>query len=542
METLRFVLAVILMVAVIMVTKVLFPPARAPVGEGVPADTVAAVERERARRAEPGPVEVPTAVAAETVVVESPLYRYGFSTAGGSVVSAELLRYRSMTREGPVQLVAEGLGPLVGYRLRLGSRELDLGALPFRVEGAKEVRLEEGAGPQTLTFVYADTASGFGIELRYTFRPESYVVGVEGRVEGVGAAPTLLVELGPTLAVNEADAREDYRALAYVVNSTADGIRSVAVDGVRGERVEEGPLVWVALKNKYFLAAAVGAADTLGRYFGGMIARKAGREHAADLVATLPMGQERRFQFELYLGPQEPEQLAAVGRGLQDVNPYGWRILRPIIQPLAHFITWALVGMHEVLGLAYGWVLILFGVLVRILLWPLNARAMRAQLKNMELQPRLREIQEKYRNDPERLQREMVRLYKEEGFNPLGGCLPMLIPFPILITLFFVFQNTIEFRGVEFLWIPDLSRADPYYILPIILGGTMLLLQWISMRTTPAPNPQMKVMTWVMPVVMVLIFLRLASGLNLYYAAQNLASVPQQILLTRERLRRQRGG
>src|SRR5690606_31441000 len=113
------------------------------------------------------------------------------------------------------------------------------------------------------------------------------------------------------------------------------------------------------------------------------------------------------------------------------------------------------------------WVLVLFGVLIRILLWPLNARAMRSQLKNMELQPRLKEIQDKYKNDPQRLQQVMLRLYKEEGFNPFGGCLPLLIPFPVLITLFFVFQATIEFRGVSFLWLPDLSRPDPYYILPI---------------------------------------------------------------------------
>jgi YidC/Oxa1 family membrane protein insertase len=155
----------------------------------------------------------------------------------------------------------------------------------------------------------------------------------------------------------------------------------------------------------------------------------------------------------------------------------------------------------------------------------------------MEMQPRLKEIQTKYKSEPERLQKEMLRLYKEEGFNPMGGCLPMLIPFPVLIALFFVFQSTIEFRGVDFLWLPDLSQADPLYVLPVLLGLSMFALQFLSMRATKDPNPQMKMMMYFMPIFMTVIFLRFASGLNLYYASMNLASVPQQLQIMRERKR-----
>jgi YidC/Oxa1 family membrane protein insertase len=133
----------------------------------------------------------------------------------------------------------------------------------------------------------------------------------------------------------------------------------------------------------------------------------------------------------------------------------------------------------------------------------------------------------------------MLKLYKEEGFNPMGGCLPMLIPFPVLITLFFVFQSTINFRGVPFLWLPDLSRADPLYILPVLLGVTMFVQQWLSMKTMP-PNPQMKMMLWFMPIFMMIIFFNLASGLNLYYSAQNIPGFFQQMQLTKERERYQR--
>jgi YidC/Oxa1 family membrane protein insertase len=117
----------------------------------------------------------------------------------------------------------------------------------------------------------------------------------------------------------------------------------------------------------------------------------------------------------------------------------------------------------------------------------------------------------------------------------MGGCLPMLIPLPILITLFFVFQSTIAFRGVEFLWLPDLSRADPLYILPVLLGVSMFLMQWLSSRSMTEQNPQMKFMMYAMPIFMTVIFLRFAAGLNLYYSAMNFASIPQQIQITRER-------
>jgi YidC/Oxa1 family membrane protein insertase len=205
--------------------------------------------------------------------------------------------------------------------------------------------------------------------------------------------------------------------------------------------------------------------------------------------------------------------------------------------PLGHAITWALVAIQRATGAGYGWVLILFGVLIRVVLWPLNAKAMRSQLKTMELQPRIKDLQTRYKSEPEKMQKEMLRLYKEEGFNPMGGCLPMLIPFPILIALFFVFQSTIELRGAEFMWLPDLSQPDPIYALPVLLGVSMFLLQWLNLRAAPAgaQQTQMKVMMYVMPVFMTFLFLNFASGLNLYYASMNFASLPQQLQIIKER-------
>ena len=131
----------------------------------------------------------------------------------------------------------------------------------------------------------------------------------------------------------------------------------------------------------------------------------------------------------------------------------------------------------------------------------------------------MQEIREKYKDDPQKQQEAMMRLYKEHGFNPLGGCLPMLVPFPVLITLFFVFQNTIAFRGAEFLWLPDLSLRDPLYILPVFLVASMFGLQWVSAHLSGMEqNQQMKMMMYFMPLMMGVIFFTLPAGLNLYYA------------------------
>jgi YidC/Oxa1 family membrane protein insertase len=257
----------------------------------------------------------------------------------------------------------------------------------------------------------------------------------------------------------------------------------------------------------------------------------------ANVQLSLPLPPSGGFGYTVYAGPMEYDRLRRIGHGFDDVNPYGWPGFRTVIRPLAAGVRWLLVWMHEHLYLAYGVVLITFGILVRLLLWPLNQKAMRANMQLQAVQPLMKEIQEKYKNDPQKVQQEMFKLYKEHGVNPLGGCWPMLLPMPVLFALFFVFQNTIELRGASFLWLPDLSRPDPLYIIPVVMGLSMYGLSKVG-QIGMEPNPQMKMMLYVMPVMMTFLFLNFASGLNLYYAVSNIASIPQQWLLARERQKR----
>ncbi|MGQ0815684.1 MAG: membrane protein insertase YidC, partial [Gemmatimonadota bacterium] len=471
MQSGRFLLAVILMIAVVIITNIIFPPVRREAT--APPDSVAPTQPQPAP-AQAEPVAVPQDDAlspsqpgGDVVVVESDLYRYGVSTTGAGIVSAEMLAWESYTREGPVQLAPRYSRGLLSYRVQIGDQQVDLTTLPFTAS-TRRLRLEPGSNARELRLTHRSSAYGV-VDVNYEFTADNYLADVTVSVRGTAAAPTrMLLDFGPRLAINEARAAEDERSLAYVVNSQRAGIQSVPLRSVKQERIEEGPLDWVALKNKYFVAAALVADDATARPFGGVLAEPlAGEKHAAKMTATLQPDTGSTFRFRIYMGPQEYDRLVALGHKFQDVNPYGWRVFRPIIRPLGHAITWVLLSLHEALSISYGWILVLFGIVIRLLLWPLNAKAMRSQMKNMEFQPLIKEIQTKHKNQPEVMQREMLKLYKEKGFNPMGGCLPMLIPFPVLITLFFVFQSSIEFRGVPFLWLPDLSRPDPLYLLPV---------------------------------------------------------------------------
>ncbi len=349
--------------------------------------------------------------------------------------------------------------------------------------------------------------------------------------------------MGSGLGYNERSRSEESTVMGYVWNHVRDGIDDERLTQVDDERIQEGPHRWAALKSKYFIFALIPGREGSEEYLGGVIARPAEGDDQAAITVTQSLDASGVLDYRVYLGPQERDVLMAFENDLEEANPYGYRWMRPIVRPVVSVALSILNFLHDVLNVGYGWVLIIFGVMMRVLLFPLNQKAMRAQMRNMAVQPLLKEIQTKYKDQPEKLQKEMMKLYKEHGFNPLAGCLPMLVPFPVLITLFFVFRNTIQLRGESFLWLPNLAAADPLYILPVLLGLSMFLMQFITVRSMPEPNPQMKMMMWIMPIFMAAIFFRFASGLNLYYATANLATIPQQYLIAKERQQlRDKGG
>jgi len=374
-----------------------------------------------------------------------------------------------------------------------------------------------------------------------TFAPVSahpFLLDVQGEIAGLeGRGALLLISLGDGFANVEADSLDNYRNYAVAVRTTTPENTDFRSVDPGAERTIGGPLDWVAVKSKYFLGALL-SGDSTRPQFGGAILiggpRDARVATRMQTWVTLPVGPDGRFHYQLYLGPQTHQTLSPLGRELNKASSYGGKVFAPIVMPAAGWIARLFTWMHQNLRLGYGLVLVVFGVLVRLALWPLNQRAMKSQVAMMAIQPVLKDLQTRYKNDPQKLQTEMMKVYKQHGVNPLGGCLPMLLPMPVLLALFFVFSRAIELRGTPFLWLPDLSLRDPLYITPLVMGGSMYVLSKLSAAGMP-PNPQTKMMTVMMPIMMTVLFLNFASGLNLYYAVSNLVSLPQQYLINKAR-------
>lgn len=560
----RFLIAVVLMLAVLVGTNRLFPPV-IPEETALATDSIAGetetgggdtigtpggeedVAADVARTLDTAdgtqtsdpllPSQQRPEVRAVDVEVRGPLYHFTFSSAGARLVSGQLLEFEALNRGGPVEIVPAGANGYLGQKLVVGADTIDLTNAPYRVEPAGGLVLTAGGSPETLRFIYEHPTEDFEFEVEYTFTPETYQVAVSGEVRGVDRA-LLVTDLGAGIEYAESDSALEARSMAYVHNHLQDGIRSTLLSKA-DPTVVEGPLLWAAFRSKFFVMALMAGdsdeATTTGPYLGGLLIAPSDLEERVRIGTAQTISEGERYAYRLFMGPQEYARLSSLGQGMEEVNPYGWRIFRPIVRPIVSVIMTIFVFLHTQLSLGYGWVLVIFGVMMRVVLFPLNHKAMKAQLKNMAAQPLVKEIQERHKDNPEKLQKEMMKLYKEHGFNPLAGCLPMLLPWPVLIALFFVFQNTIELRGVSFLWLPDLSAKDPIYVLPILLALSMFLMQWVSLRSLDQENPQMKMMMYIMPPMMLFIFMNLASGLNLYYATANIATLPQQIWIARER-------
>ena len=456
-------------------------------------------------------------------------------------MSVELPDYKSLRRDrapsaanGSAQLIEPG-DRLFRFWLAAPGDTIALDTVAFRAEPQRR----EG---ETIVQPFTGSAGGTSITLTYRFPTDSFVTRIDGALTQPPGAPSrrLIVGLPTRLHSDEADLVDDTRHLALAYRAGPDEIKNVRFNDLSATEVrsDSGRFDWIAERNKYFVVAVMPTPpDSAFRIVAMRGAPRTGRDATgASAAAIVPLASSSSFGVRVYAGPQSWEHLRRTGPELENVNPYG-SFIHGLVQPFTTIVMRVILWMRRTFDVSYGWVLVIFGVMVRLALWPLNQNAMRSSMKLQRLQPELAEIQKKYANDPERQRDAMLKLYQEHGmspFSPVLGCLPMFLPMPILFALYFVFQNTIELRGVPFLWLPDLSLRDPYFIIPLLMGGSMFLMSWIGLRAAP-PNPQAKMMAYVMPVMFTVIFWNFASGLNLYYAVQNIAAIPQQWLLARER-------
>jgi YidC/Oxa1 family membrane protein insertase len=475
----------------------------------------------------------------DTIVVTTDLYQYHFVSRGGILVRAYLKEYPSFSEDKSeavgenqsVQLIPAKDSRFLASRLLLQNQKrnrmdfVDLAERNFQVSTTKltlDSRRDEGS----VTFT-SKLQGGRELKLVYIFRNDSYKIDAYLSLPGElrrSEENMLEVTLGPTLISNEKNPEDDYTSYGIVYGEQGGGIVNKSLKDLSKSDwspTEQPAVLWGGIKSKYFLTIFHVPQDPM------VSVSASGSLEDQDVTFrgrfSVPQS-EKPLHYSVYLGPQSYDQIHELNWGLEKILEYGW----PIVRECSKACLWVMLWMHKYIE-NYGIVLILFALLVRVVFHPLTTKSTKSMIKMQKIQPLMTELKEKYKDDPQKMQQETMRLYKEHKVSPLGGCLPMLIQMPVFFGLFMVFRLTIEFRGAEgFWWIHDLSQPDPLYIWPVVMG----LSSFLQQKLTPTQaDPKMKPMLYLMPVFMVYIFLKLSAGLVMYYNFFNFFQIFQQLYI-----------
>lgn len=287
-------------------------------------------------------------------------------------------------------------------------------------------------------------------------------------------------------------------------------------------RVEGG---WVAMLQHYFLSAWVAPQEALNNFYGYRGRDGLYRFGFTSQAQVIAAGETGVWQTQFYAGPKDQKRLEEIAPNLNLTIDYGflWWLAIPLF--------WLLDQLHGMVG-NWGVAIILLTVVVKLILYPLSAAGYKSMANMRRVAPAMKRLQERYANDREKLSREMMALYKKEGANPLGGCLPMLLPMPIFIALYWVLLESVELRQAPFfLWIEDLSKMDPFFVLPLLMGASMY---WMQSLSPQMGDPMQQKMMKMMPIMFTVLFLFFPAGLVLYWLVNNVLSVAQQQFVYRQ--------
>lgn len=517
-------------------------PAAAPpsaVAADPPAAPAAPPAAPAAEAAAPEPVVADDAP--REIVVESSRFRAAFANRGAVLTSWRLAEY--LDDGEPVELVPRDLPDDAPAPFALAFDDPRLtrlaGEALFR-PSAGRVQLGDRTG--SLSFDYEDAA---GLRIRKTFRfdPSASPYLLTLTVEAAQGEQPLdpVLRWGPALGGGEHTTsgfafRQGPRGIVYGrlfeggVMQQIDVTRPDAADAVR-QPTYEGQMTFLGVDNHYFLAAALpGAQEAAVRYRPVPLPPRLPNGDPRDLMAfdlALPAG-IRDLPF--YLGPKDFDVLEAADPALPQAIEFGF--LAWLVVPLHRSLSWVHAGVGN-----WGFAIIILTILINVVIFPLRHKSVVSMRKMQELQPEMKAIQERYKHlkatdpDKQKMNQEVMALYRERGVNPASGCLPMLATMPILFAFYRLLSMAIEIRGAPFmLWISDLSVHDPLYITPIVMGGSMVLQQ--RMTPTQADPMQQRIMM-LMPIVFTFMFLWAPSGLVIYWLTSNLLGIGQQVVTNR---------
>lgn len=427
--------------------------------------------------------------------VENDLYIAVFTSIGGTIKSIELKKYTDKNGR-PIILKGDSVLPPLALGIDEG---FQFSNVNFSVHG-KDIKL--GKEVKTGIIVFEYSLGGYSIRRTYTFKDSDYGIDLRDEVSGLNS---YWITLGKDFGIYE---RDDSVHFGPVVLKDVDRMEFVAKKLTEPKSFKEA-VKWIAQEDKYFFSSIVPKTKVEDS--------KVWSKNGDALVAfKLPSGVNDYF---IYAGPKEFDTLKRYGFGLEHIVDFGFFSI------LARPLFWLMKVFYSVFP-NYGIAIIILTIIVRIPFVPLINKGQKSMKKLQDIQPKMAEIREKYKSDPQRMQKELMELYKKHKVNPMGGCLPMLLQIPVFFALYKVLLIAIELRGAPFmLWIKDLSAKDPYYILPIIMGATMVIQQKMTPSTM---DPTQQKIMMIMPVVFTFMFLTFPSGLVLYWLVNNVLSIAQQ--------------
>ena len=475
----------------------------------------------------PGAAATPPASAVsaseeQTVEINTELFRAKFSNRGAVLKSWELKKYTTPGEQGaqPVQLVYSGgrfKGPL-SVMTNDQALTSDLDTALYLV--SQDVSQLDSAHPVGhVAFRYHDAQRNVDVEKELTFHHGSYVVDIAIRTQGLTAP--IDVTLGTNFGIVEWG--EGFIGLMGSASLVDDKVLKETPDG---EAERKGDVKWSAIQDKYFLSVL------MPQKASAALAKKEGDKLVSAGVRFATPANGSTMMMQLYAGPKEYDTLKLLNVGLEDTIDFGWFVfgswglVKAVAKPIFYVLRFLFEFTHN-----YGITIILLTLSIKLMFVPLQYKSYKSMKQMQVIQPKVLALQAKLKDDRERLNKELIKLYKDHKVNPVGGCLPMVLQMPVFVALFNILYMTIDLRQAPFmLWIKDLSVQDPYYVLPIIMGATMVIQQKIT-PTTMDPT-QAKIMLF-LPVFMTFLFVNFPAGLVLYWLTNNVLTITQQVVTER---------
>jgi YidC/Oxa1 family membrane protein insertase len=534
-----------------------FPPPPRPVTPSdtaaVASDTLAARDTIAAAIAPPSPVlQTPDSVtlaaqaAPESLVtIDTKSLRIVLTSKGGNVRQVVLKSYLTkgaslvtMLNGNPVPDWGKFGALTVGYNEHIPA----FNDINFRVKGEDRI-LNNVDSVCSVIFTYTGQDGG-EIVKTYTFHHEDYLFDLAISISDprkLDLVQGVTVGWFNPLEPTELDLNQDRGKLGAFFYGSGEFESANKLKNRALRQVLTGPIEWVATRTKYFTAIVIARGEPAREVVA--IGQEASRiningspmswpEFGVGMTYGTP-AEQSSYNFSVYTGPLDYDRLREKGMGLSNLVDLGWWLFRPF----AIAILWLFTNMHKAIA-NYGLVIIIFAILMKAVFWPLSLKTAKSMYRMKEIQPKLQEVKEKYKNDPAKMQQETMKAYKEYGVNPFGSCLPMLIQMPIFFALYSVLSNTIELRGADFaFWITDLSQPDPWGIpvfgfrvtvLSVLMGLAMFFQQKMTVT-----DPKQKMMVYMMPVIFVVIFGNLASGLVLYWTVFSVIGIFEQWMVLR---------